>query len=143
MAVTIEKFRTQFKAFAEKIEFDDSEIQPALDLAVLEMGEDPFRWGGEDKYDMLVLYLAAHHLVIMDRQTRGDSGRLGSVTDKRAGDVQVSYSPTGTPSKANVVNNVLNSTSYGMYHMMLKKRWRMVVGQTVKTEDSVGYSGVY
>ena len=62
MAVTIEKFRKQFKAFSEKIEYSDSEIQPSLDLAILEMGTDPERWGGEEKYDMLVLYLAAHHL---------------------------------------------------------------------------------
>lgn len=138
MAVTLEGFRTQIPAYAEKIEWPDTDLQPALNLAQLEMGYDSCRWGGEDKYDMLIYYLAAHHAWVMDRQARGDAGRLGSAINKSAGDVSVTYSATNTPSSMNAINSVLGSTSYGQYYMMLKKRWRITANQTVQTVEN-GY----
>lgn len=130
MTITSDDVRTKFPAFEDEIVYADESIDMAIQMAVMELGDDPNYWCGVDKYSSMLLYLAAHHLTIWTRQASGDSSAIRNISSKSVGSVSVSYSADGTQGQS---ASFYSTTSYGQFFNMLKKKCKPFAGLSVAT----------
>jgi len=112
MSCTPVAFKVRFPEFSAT---DDARIQLFLDDAVGFMGSDNGRWCGN--YDPAQCYLAAHFLVLGNKQASGDSSPNAPVIEKEVDDVTIkrAIDPV-TP-----VEGEFGSTSYGKRYLGYRK----------------------
>ena len=72
------------------------------------------QWAG--KADDAILWLTAHLLKINKIASAGGDAVAGPVTQKKVGDLSVSYASSGK-----LTNKLLETTIYGQYYMELKR----------------------
>jgi hypothetical protein len=111
--MTIAEFKAYFTEFDS---IADAQVQRALDVALLTSDETILG----DKYNVGLMYLTAHYLVLNSSQFSGSttSGNGNkSVNSKSVDGVSISYSESGSNMEA--INGQLNSTSYGQVYQAM------------------------
>jgi hypothetical protein len=108
--MTIAEFKAYFTEFAST---DDSQIQRALDIALLT--SDDIVLGA--KYELGLKYLTAHYVALNSGQFSNISKGNKSIASKSVDGVSLSYADSGSNMEA--INGQLNSTSYGQAYQAL------------------------
>ena len=99
--------------FADQGLVTNAAITSALDLAATFMGAAA--WGAA--YAQGQTYLAAHVLKIMTPNLGGNTGNVGAVSSRSAGDLGEAYA---SPPVSTFAESVLGSTTYGAMWLALR-----------------------
>lgn len=108
--MTVAEVKAYFKEFENT---SDDEIQRALDVAIATLNKGLLK----DKYNLALLYLTAHFLVVVSKQFKKNSSPTSNINSKSVDGVSISY---GQATNLNdYMMGMLSTTSYGQMYLRL------------------------